>query len=78
MIVVFGARGRIYAITGPEALTFSAVAAKVTAASRRTFSHVSVSEAEFAQRLSQSGRPASLAADLTKENALRCHRLFHK
>ena len=65
-----GHAGQTYAITGPEALTFSEVAAKLTAASGRIFTYVPVSEAAFAQRLSQSGRPASLAADLAKEYAL--------
>jgi uncharacterized protein YbjT (DUF2867 family) len=65
-----GHEGQTYAISGPEALTFSEVAAKLTAASGRTFSYVPLSEAEFAQRLSQSGRPAPLAADLAKEYAL--------
>jgi uncharacterized protein YbjT (DUF2867 family) len=65
-----GHEGQTYAISGPEALTFSEVAAKLTAASGRAFSYVSVSEGEFAQYLSQSGRPASLAADLAKEYAL--------
>jgi len=65
-----GHEGQTYAITGPEALTFSEVAAKLTAASERIFTYVPVSEAEFAQRLIQSGRPAPLAADLAKEYAL--------
>jgi uncharacterized protein YbjT (DUF2867 family) len=65
-----GHEGQTYAITGPEALTFTEVAAKLTAASGRIFTYVPVSEAEFAQRLIQSGRPAPLAADLAKEYAL--------
>jgi uncharacterized protein YbjT (DUF2867 family) len=65
-----GHKGQTYAISGPEALTFSEVAAKLTAASGRTFSYVPLSEAEFAQHLRQSGRPTSLAADLAKEYAL--------
>jgi uncharacterized protein YbjT (DUF2867 family) len=65
-----GHEGQTYAITGPEALTFAEVAAKLTAASGRIFTYVPVSEAEFARRLGQSGRPASLAADLAKEYAL--------
>jgi uncharacterized protein YbjT (DUF2867 family) len=65
-----GHEGQTYAITGPEVLTFSDVAAKLTAASGRIFTYVPVSEAEFAQRLRQSGLPAPLAADLAKEYAL--------
>ncbi len=65
-----GHEGQTYAITGPEALTFTEVAAKLTAAAGRTFTYVPVSEAEFAQRLIQAGRPAPLAADLAKEYAL--------
>ena len=65
-----GHGGQTYAITGPEALTFSEVAAKLTAIAGRRFTYVAVSEAAFAQRLRQAGRPASLAADLAKEYAL--------
>ena len=65
-----GHEGQTYAITGPEALTFSEVAAKLTAATGRTFSYVPLSETEFAQHLSQSGRPTSLATDLAKEYVL--------
>jgi uncharacterized protein YbjT (DUF2867 family) len=65
-----GHEGQTYAITGPQALRFTEVAAKLTAAAGRTFTYVPVSETEFAQRLIQSGRPAPLAADLAKEYAL--------
>jgi len=60
----------MYAITGPEALTFAEVAAKLTAVAGRAFNYMPVSEAEFAQRLSLRGLPAPLAADLAKEYAL--------
>jgi uncharacterized protein YbjT (DUF2867 family) len=65
-----GHEGQTYAISGPEALTFTEVAAKLTATAGRTFTYVPLSEAEFAQRLIQQGRPAPLAADLAKEYAL--------
>jgi uncharacterized protein YbjT (DUF2867 family) len=65
-----GHAGQTYAISGPEALTFSQVAAKLAAATGRSFTYAPLSEREFAQRLIQSGRPVSLAADLAKEYAL--------
>jgi uncharacterized protein YbjT (DUF2867 family) len=65
-----GHDGQTYAITGPEALTFSEVAARLTAASGRAITYVPLSEAEFAQRLRQWGLPATVAADLAKEYAL--------
>src|SRR5262249_28965558 len=65
-----GHAGETCAVTWPEALTFSEVAAKLTAASGRTFTYVPLSEVEFAQRLMEQGRPAPLAADLAKEYAL--------
>jgi len=43
-----GHAGQTYTITGPEALTFTEVAAKLTVAAGRTFTYVPVSEAEFA------------------------------
>jgi len=64
-----GHDGQTYVITGPEALTFSEVAARLTAAAGRTFTYVPLSEIEFAQRLRQWGLPAAVATDLAKEYA---------
>ncbi len=65
-----GHEGRTYAITGPEALTFTEVAARLTAATGRTFTYVPVSEAQFAQVLQQWGLSGPVAADLAREYAL--------
>ncbi len=65
-----GHKGQTYAITGPEALTFSEVAARLTTASGRPFRYVPVSEGEFAQMIVQWGLPAAVATDLAKEYAL--------
>jgi uncharacterized protein YbjT (DUF2867 family) len=65
-----GHEGKTHQITGPEALTFSEVAARLSAASGRTFRYLPVSEGEFAQMIVQWGLPAAVAADLAKEYAL--------
>jgi uncharacterized protein YbjT (DUF2867 family) len=65
-----GHEGKTYAITGPQALTFTEVAATLTAVTGRTFIYTPVSESEFAQMLLQWGLPAPVAADLAKEYAL--------
>jgi uncharacterized protein YbjT (DUF2867 family) len=65
-----GHAGQLYDITGPEALTFFEMAEKLSAASGRAFTYKPVSEAEFAQTLTEWGLPASVAADLAREYAL--------
>jgi uncharacterized protein YbjT (DUF2867 family) len=64
-----GHAGQTYEITGPEALTFSEVAARLTRVTRRTFTYVPVSEAEFKGILQQWGLPEPVAADLAREYA---------
>jgi len=59
-----------YAITRPAALTFTEVAATLTAAAGHIFTYVPASEAAFAQRLSQCGLPTAVATDLAKEYTL--------
>lgn len=65
-----GHAGQVYEITGPQALTFQEVAAKLTAITGKTYTYVPVSEAQFAQALAQWGLPAPVAADLAREYAL--------
>jgi uncharacterized protein YbjT (DUF2867 family) len=49
------AQGKTYAITGPEALTFSEVVARLTTASGRPLRYQPLSEGEFAQMIVQWG-----------------------
>jgi uncharacterized protein YbjT (DUF2867 family) len=62
-----GHDGQTYEITGPEALTFFEVAARLTTVTGRAFTYVPVSEAEFKEMLRQWGLPDSVAADLAHE-----------
>lgn len=64
-----GHAGQTYEITGPEALTFSEVAARLTRVTGRTFNYVPVSEAEFKDILQQWGLPEPVAGDLAHEYA---------
>ena len=65
-----GHAGRTYDVTGPEALRFAEVAARLTAITGRRFTYAPVSKAEFTQMLAQWGLPDAVAADLAQEYAL--------
>jgi uncharacterized protein YbjT (DUF2867 family) len=62
-----GHEGQVIEITGPAALTFAEVAARLTAVTGRTFTYVPVSRAEFKALLQQWGLPAAVASDLANE-----------
>src|SRR5205085_2488222 len=52
-----GHEGKTYLLTGPEALSFDAVAAKLSAALGKTVRYVSVAPADYRQGLLQYGLP---------------------
>lgn len=62
-----GHEGRTYEVTGPQALTFFAVADRITAVTGRKFNYIPVTEYEFKAALQQWGLPESMAADLARE-----------
>jgi hypothetical protein len=62
-----GHAGQTYEITGPEALTFFEVAARLTAVTGRTFTYAPVTPSEFQAILEQCGLPKTVAGDLARE-----------
>jgi uncharacterized protein YbjT (DUF2867 family) len=62
-----GHDGAAYAITGPEALTFSEAAAVISEVARRTIRHWSVSSEEMAVILRSGGVPADYAVMLLRD-----------
>jgi uncharacterized protein YbjT (DUF2867 family) len=62
-----GHAGQVYDITGPESLTFYAVAAQLTEVTGRAFTYTPVSRAEFKTVLQQWGLPDTIASDLANE-----------
>jgi len=62
-----GHEGQVYAVTGPQALTFTEVAATLTAATGRTFTYRAVDREDFAQTLQRWGLPPATADDLAEE-----------
>jgi uncharacterized protein YbjT (DUF2867 family) len=62
-----GHEGRTYPITGPEALTFSQVAEKLTATTGRSFTYQPVTRQHFEKTLLSWRLPAPIAAALALE-----------
>jgi uncharacterized protein YbjT (DUF2867 family) len=62
-----GHEGQTYPVSGPEALTFTQVAATLSTVTGRPFSYRPVGREEFAATLQQWGLPATAAADVAEE-----------
>lgn len=62
-----GHTGQVYDVTGPEALTFDEVAARLTAVTGRAFRYAPLARAEFQAMLQQWGLPEFVATDLANE-----------
>lgn len=65
-----GHEGRVYVITGPEALTHEEIAAKLSAALGHRIQYVDVPLDGFRQSMQQAGMPAFLADGITELYAL--------
>ncbi len=64
-----GHEGKVYALTGPEALTHEAMAAKISTATGREVRFVDVSPGEMRQALDSAGFPAWQAEGLIEDYA---------
>ena len=62
-----GHESKVYEVTGPEALTFDEVAARLTAVTGRPFRYAPLARAEFKAMLQQWGLPEIVANDLANE-----------
>lgn len=63
-----GHAGRTYEITGPEALTYTEIAAQISAATGEQVTYVPISFEQFRQSLASAGLPAWLVAALVDLN----------